>query len=289
MSYLVTGASGFLGRAVVRHLEACGRTVVAVKREPPMGETAFDELLIRCQPEVVVHTAGSASVPASFVDPWADFQSGPQLTFRLLEALRRHSPASRLVFFSSAAVYGEPVCLPVLESEECRPLSPYGFHKVACELLCRQYRSLYGMQVSILRIFSAYGPGLRKQVFWDLSRQLARNPREIVLQGTGMESRDFVFADDVARAVMAVAEHGDFNAAAYNVAGGREVFLRDLVRSLIDAFGVSPEICFNGKVPTGNPLRWQASIDSLRATGFQPRVDFSSGVASYVEWFRNQT
>ncbi len=293
---LGTGAAGFLGSAVARHLAAGGAHVVGVDRIEPAADRAESlgafhlspletEGLARrvgmLGPEACVHCAGGASVGASMADPAADFRDGPVATAALLEALRRSAPACRTVLLSSAAVYGDPAELPVAEDAPLRPLSPYGFHKMQTELLAREYHAVYHLPTASLRIFSAYGEGLRRQVLWDICRKAlaGRASEPLALLGTGRESRDFVHAEDVARAAALVLEQAPLRGEAWNVGSGTETTVREAAETMLAALGLDREIVFDGHVPAGTPRRWRADIGRIRRLGFAPEVAFAEGAS----------
>ena len=188
---VITGAAGFLGRHVAREFAQAGCKVLGVDvvaaensglgpnveyARLTMPAPAFGELLERAQPDALIHCAGRASVANSLSDPGADFRDGTVLTFEVLDTLRRTAPGCRFVFLSSAAVYGNPATLPVTEGDACAPLSPYGYHKRQGELLCEEFARLFAVPTTAVRIFSAYGPGLRRQVVWDICRQALTEP-----------------------------------------------------------------------------------------------------------------
>src|SRR5919106_1295302 len=117
MVSLVTGANGFLGGYVRSILETRGDVVVAGRPDVHIPSAKFDSLLEAARPDLIVHCAGPASVPSSVVDPAADFEASVTVTFELLERLRSLPRPPRVVFLSSAAVYGDPSVLPVAEME----------------------------------------------------------------------------------------------------------------------------------------------------------------------------
>lgn len=299
---LLTGAAGFIGRAMARALHEDGNDVVGVDMAPPenapvatlthyaqlqLPHRDLAALIAEHRPTAAIHCAGRASVPLSFEDPHADFHCGTVVTFELLDALRRSAPRCRLVFLSSAAVYGEPESLPVTESEPVRPISPYGFHKRQCELLCEEFASIYGLATTVMRIFSAYGPGLRRQVIWDLCYRALTEGR-LELEGTGAESRDFIHVKDIVGATLAVLRGADGRGDVYNVASGDEVTIRDLAERLLASLGIDAEPVFDGVVPTGNPRNWRADISKLKGLGFSPRVTFDDGIANVAAWCRSE-
>ncbi len=299
---LLTGAAGFIGRAMARALASDGKEVIGVDMAPPenapvaslaryaqlqLPHHGLEELIDEHRPFAAIHCAGRASVPLSFDDPGADFHCGTVVTFELLDALRRRVPGCRFIFLSSAAVYGEPDSLPVSELEPVKPISPYGFHKRQCELLCEEFASIYGMPTSALRIFSAYGPGLRRQVIWDLCYRLLTEGK-LELKGTGAESRDFVHVKDIVRAAIAVLDNAEMVGEVYNVARGEEVAIRELAERLVAALGIEAEPVFDGVVPPGNPGNWRADITKLERLGFSPIISLEDGLSSFATWCRSE-
>jgi UDP-glucose 4-epimerase len=216
-------------------------------------------------------------------DPAADFQGNAVLTFELLEALRTTAPGCRFLLLSSAAVYGDPAQLPVSEDHPLRPLSPYGYHKRQAELLCEEFSRIYALPTASVRIFSAYGPGLRRQVVWDICEKVLTTGR-LVLRGTGGESRDFIHAADIARALRLLADSAPCTGEIYNLASGRETTITELATLLLAALGVEARPEFDQLATTGNPLNWRADISKISALGFQPTVTLEQGLRATATW-----
>jgi UDP-glucose 4-epimerase len=216
-------------------------------------------------------------------DPAADFRDNAVLTFELLETLRTLAPHCRLLFLSSAAVYGNPSSLPVAETHRTAPLSPYGYHKLQCELLCEEFTRIYGVPTTIVRIFSAYGPGLRRQVVWDICER-AFTESDLTLHGTGRESRDFIHASDIARALHLLAEKGGAEADVYNLASGEETTIASLADLLLSALLREARPIFDGRATPGNPLCWRADIGKIGALGFKPAITLEQGLRGVAAW-----
>lgn len=294
---LITGVAGFLGRYVARHFVREGWKVVGLDDVPPenvqlsavtyrrdkLPSAALPGLLREIAPQVCVHCAGRASVGLSMENPAADFQGNAALTFELLDALRQHAPACRFLLLSSAAVYGDPATLPVAETHPIQPLSPYGYHKRAAELLCEEFFRIYALPTASVRIFSAYGPGLRRQVVWDICEKVLTTG-QLALRGTGRESRDFIHAADIARALHLLAVQAPCAGEIYNLANGREVTIAGLAGLLLGALGSPAEAQFDGVATPGNPLRWQADIAKIRALGFAPSIPLEQGIRAVATW-----
>lgn len=296
----ITGIGGFLGRYVARHFASESWQVVGVDTLPAenvqlgagisyhqlaLPSIQLDSLLSALKPDVAIHCAGRASVPLSVEDPRADFHANVGLTMELLDALRRHSPACRTIFLSSAAVYGDPEIQPVSEEHRVAPVSPYGYHKRQGELLCEEFSKVYGMPTLSVRIFSAYGPGLRRQVIWDIC-QRALTTGKLVLHGTGHESRDFIHAQDIARALLLLAEQAPARGESYNLASGQETTIAHLAEGLIRELQCDVEPAFDGSVTPGQPINWCADLSRIRQLGFEPRITLDAGLRSIAQWAR---
>jgi UDP-glucose 4-epimerase len=297
MKLLVTGAGGFIGRSVVDHFAGVGWQVYGVSRTtaglPPQPNTVwyqmvlpdsgFATLLHEWRPDVVVHAASTAIVGQSVDSPLQDFERSVRVWAHVIEAVRRSRIRCRVLLLSSAAVYGNPATLPIDENQPMIPVSPYGYHKKMCEEIAEYYAGLYNVAVCSMRIFSAYGPRLRRQVIWDIC-QKALSGDTIELMGTGDESRDFIHVGDVAGAVATIIERGDFQAGVYNVASGVSTTIRDAAGKLVQALGTNNAIRFNGARRAGDPLFWQADISKLAWLGWASQVPFDEGLAAYARW-----
>ncbi len=297
---LLTGIAGFLGRHIARHFAQLGWRVVGVDALAPenvqlgvgvrylrmkLPSAEFAALLVETKPDVCIHCAGRASVPLSMQDPAADFHDNTVLTFELLDALRRNAPKCRFILLSSAAVYGNPRELPVSEKAHVGPLSPYGFHKRQAEIICQEFARVFGVPTLAVRIFSAYGPGLRRQVVWDICERVLTN-RSLKLGGDGGESRDFIHATDIARALALLAEAAPAEGEIYNLASGVETTVATLAAQLAALLApeVKPE--FDGTVRPGDPRNWCADISKITQLGWQQSIPLAQGLAQVAAWAR---
>lgn len=293
---LITGVAGFLGRHTARQFAREGWRVagiddIAPENAPPLASylrmklpsAQFADVLAAEKPDACVHCAGRASVPLSMKDPDGDFRENVVLTHEILDTFRRHAPTCHVIFLSSAAVYGNPPTLPVREDAPIAPLSPYGWHKRQAELLCEEFATIFGLPTTVVRIFSAYGPGLRRQVIWDICERAITTGR-LTLRGTGQESRDFIHAGDVARALALLAARAPGKGEAYNLATGRETTIATLAGEIVRSLGVAIEPQFDGRVSEGEPLRWRADIERISALGFEPKISLESGLREVATW-----
>ncbi|BBD09300.1 NAD-dependent epimerase/dehydratase family protein [Desulfovibrio ferrophilus] len=297
-SILITGVNGFIGSHIARLLKKRWR-VVGIDTNSidlhgttdrycqlMLPDTDIEGILRREQPSACLHFAGSASVGHSLEYPSHDFQAGPVTLFHLLDAIRKTTPDCSVFFPSSAAVYGNPKALPISEDSPTAPISPYGYHKLMSEQVLQEFSSIYGLNCVTLRIFSCYGPGLKKQLLWDVCSKIRQ--RHLHLFGTGDETRDFIHVDDVARSVEHLLNQ-QINNGLFNLASGKQTSVKRIAQLLCEAWpqsDIAP--VFNGNSRPGDPLYWQADVSRLAQSGFEPRTPLEQGIAEYAAWYQRQ-
>jgi UDP-glucose 4-epimerase len=296
---LITGCNGFIGRYLIRFYKSRGDFVYGIHRKQEGNISCENVKFLRhdlefedmgdiyraISPDVFIHCAGNAHVGVSIEYPEIDFQSNVGILYKTLSSITRANIKPKVIFLSSAAVYGNPKNLPITENTYCNPISPYGFHKKVCEDLCNYFRNSYGMNISIARIFSAYGDGLRKQILWDMYKKYLRN-KCIELFGTGNETRDFIHINDVVQAVNLIVEK-ESPQFIYNIGNGEETSIRLLSEEFAKCLCVEKNnVKFNGEEKTGDPLNWRADITRIKELGYSKGVNLKDGIESYVKWVR---
>lgn len=280
MKILITGISGFIGGSLGRYATLRGHQVAGSGRNkqsstewpgrytPLTDSGELCDLINDFRPDVVINAAGTASVGASVEDPLNDFRGSVQTCANVLEAVRRAEIRPLVVVPSSAAVYGNPASLPVSEDAALQPISPYGFHKVMCELIAREYAECFGLKVLVCRFFSVFGPAQRRLLVWELYQQLAGPDKIAWLTGTGDETRDFLYIDDLAAALLELIDNfqeSDRNYLLVNVAAGVETSVSRLAEMIRDLAAPEKEIHCRGNLRKNDPLRWCADISRLHA------------------------
>ncbi|MBC8030881.1 MAG: NAD(P)-dependent oxidoreductase [Pyrinomonadaceae bacterium] len=306
MKLLITGSRGFVGGSVGREGMLVGHQVLGISRatQADTGWTGdyvaadvvsadLDPVVRKFAPDVVVHAAGTASVGASFAAPLDDLRASMLSWANLLDGIRRSGTNPLILFPSSGAVYGQVANLPVSEKAEIQPISPYGFHKAACELLGREYATCFGLRIVVCRLFSLFGEQQRRLLIWELYRQFTGEHEVVWLQGTGRETRDYLHAQDMAGAMISLGESqfrerpcGHFEV--LNVGSGVETSVLDLAEQLGRMVAPAKEIRCRGVERAGDPERWQADSSALRALlpDWNPRP-LAEGLASCVAGWRN--
>lgn len=300
----VTGAAGFIGNHVVRHLAEQGQKVAGIDLVP--AETAglvdivlgWDASGLSTQslqsmqertgtPKVVYHLAGGSSVGASLADPAADFAATVGGTVTLLDWLHQSAKGTRLVIVSSAAVYGNIHRDPIAETAATDPYSPYGAHKYAMEATVKGWASSFEIPSVAVRLFSVYGPGLRKQLLWDLSNRLHESDGTVELGGSGDELRDWTYVDDVVRAIKRAAAHASTRTPVINAGSTRASSVKQISTGLARAYGEDPNrIRFSGKVRPGDPFSLVAAECELALHGFDWQIGVDEGLQRYADWYR---
>jgi len=297
---LVTGARGFLGGFVLRHYVRAGWDVIGLGRDAApgaepvpasvawhAGEVTLETLTsLGLRPDLIVHCAGSGSVPGSFSDPAGDLRDTVHSTAAVLEFVRQHCPGCVVVYPSSAAVYGNAAGAPVDEDSPVSihaPGSPYGTHKLMAEQLCLSYGRHFGLSVAIVRLFSIYGEGLRKQLLWDACQKIERGDH--VYGGTGGECRDWMHAEDAARLLAAVAPYAEPECPIFNGASGEPTTVRDVLHLLYRELGVHAAPRFSQRARPGDPTSLQADTSRALAIGWTPSIDLEHGIARYARWY----
>lgn len=299
---LITGVNGFIGHTAAvyfgKEYEVYGMDISTEYRG--IGEKVnyyqcnmsgnpaeLSMIVSSIQPDVILHCAGSANVAASVVNPMADLDGNLHSLYQLLIALQSIQKKPKMIFMSSAGVYGNPKQLPMRETDEPAPISPYGLHKLMCEQLCHYYNEVHGYKIRSLRIFSAYGSGLRKQLLWDMYQKY-QNQGAIPLFGTGDETRDYIHVLDIMQAIKCILAY-DGEEEIFNVANGEEVAIRELAHIYAKQLGESEKIIsFNGETKVGDPKNWRADISLLKKTGYQKSMKLEDGILDYVTWVKEQ-
>lgn len=304
----ITGARGFIGRHLSRYLSDQDNRVIGIghgfwseSRAADWGLSAWIESSVSMSsliqlgkdygvPDQIFHLAGGSSVGPAFINPYEDFTRTVVTTGELLEWQRQHSPNSKLIVISSAAVYGAGHHGPIAENANMSPFSPYGAHKLMMEELCRSYATNFGLKIVIPRLFSVYGTEIKKQFFWDLCGKLSAG-KSVELGGTGNELRDWTHISDVVRALEPLSHIASEKAPTLNLATGIATSIHDIATDIASYWGgasAANRIRFSGQSRAGDPFSLVADTKLIRSHGIECRFSLMEGVSEYVDWYQGR-
>jgi UDP-glucose 4-epimerase len=242
----VTGGAGFIGSHLCKKLSNPDQNLTIydnlssgkienVKHLPKVHFVKGDILNLKKlqsqeKADLIFHLAAQVVVPYSMENPIEDFETNARGTLNILEKARRDD--ARVVFTSSAAVYGNPTKLPTPEEYGFNPFSCYGLSKVVGEEYCNMYSKQYGLEITILRLANAYGSRCHG-VINDFFDKINRNPEKLEIIGTGLQSRDFVHVSDVVEAFTIAAMSENAIGETYNLGFGKTTKIIDLAKMIL--------------------------------------------------------
>jgi UDP-glucose 4-epimerase len=303
---LVTGGAGFIGSHLVDRLVELGARV-----------TVLDNLSFGCREnvnpaakllehdvtdysrvkedvggkELVIHLAASATTKESSMgwkDPLYDYRVNALGTLHLLRAVAELADRPRIVYASTAAVYGIPERVPVDESHATRPISPYGVSKLAGEKYCYAYWHEHALDVVTVRIFNTYGPRQTRYVMFDLLTKLRACPERLEVLGDGEQVRDYCYVSDTVNGLLIAAQKAG-SGSVLNLASGQPVVIRELVGRVLKTAGLdgTTEVCYTGRTWRGDIPKLLGDSTKLRRLGFKPRVSLEEGLRRLNDWVRD--
>ncbi len=301
MNFLVTGAAGFLGSALANHLAHDGHQVRGLddlsKGDPEMLDKSvhFTRGDVNDRPKLwtllqdvdcVYHLAARVSVPESVLYPREYNAVNVGGTVSLMEAMRDVG-VRRVVFISSGAIYGEQEEQPLHENLTPNPDSPYAVSKLSSEFYIRTIGQLWGIETVSLRVFNAYGPGQHlppshSPVIPNFLRQAVRDG-SIVIRGDGGQTRDYVYLDDVVRAMIAASTAPSVDGQVINIGSGTETSVRRIGRMVIELIDSQAETIFNPRSNSGVARMCADLTLAKEKLGYQPQVPLDEGLRVTIE------
>lgn len=299
---IVTGGAGFIGSHLVDHLVESGNDVTVIddlstgREEWVNRGAAFEQLdvgdresLDDCldSPDVVFHLAADAhtrATSAGWEDPFHDADVNAGGTLALLDVIREKGINPRIVYASSAAVYGNPEEVPIIEGHPTNPISPYGIHKLTGEKYLKAYASEHGLDPVSVRIFNVFGPRQPRYVMYDFLKKLKDDPSELEVLGTGRQTRDYCFIDDAVKGLVTAAEEGGAGEE-YNMSGENVISIGDLAELMVKMLGRETDIRYTENTWKGDPKRLEADISKLKGIGFEPETGLEEGLEEFIGYF----
>ena len=299
MKLLIIGSGGFIGSNALGFFNSLGHECWGCGVSENSDDNYYFQVdryipdynnIFKLQKfDVCINASGSPGIAFSMEHPQDDFRMNVNNPYSLLNAIRQFNKECTFINLSSAAVYGNPNKLPVSEEDILQPISPYGYHKMLTEQLVKEFHEIYGLSACSFRIFSAYGPGIKKQLLWDIYQKALNSiDRRVNLFGKGNETRDFIYVDDLLEAINLVIKKGRFNGETYNLGSGSETTIEEVASTFIKIIDPSLVLQFNGLQKPGDPLFWKANMKKLTLFDFKPSTSLESGLNNYFKWIKQQ-
>lgn len=293
---LITGISGFLGSHTVARLEQAGYEIYGIDIRPsahphficaPISLGALSSFGLRF--DYILHFAGGSSVAKSLADPELEWQNTVGSTLAVLEFHQKYNPLAHLIYPSSAAVYAGQYSELISEDACCAPLSPYGHCKLEAEKYLLSYQDRNKAALNIIRFFSIYGEGLRKQLLFDICRRLQKigSATQFECFGSGEEQRDFIHIDDAVALILMLMRQKT-KERIINGGNGTRTTVRRIIELLAAGFGYTGKLEFNGRTRAGDPFSLVADNSKIRALGYVPQIGVEEGVRGYVNWYKKE-
>jgi nucleoside-diphosphate-sugar epimerase len=308
-TYLVTGCAGFIGSKVSELLVQDGHAVIGVDNlneayDVRLKKWRLEQLqthdmfsfhcidigdrsklaeTFEAQPDAVINLAARAGVRYSVENPWVYVDTNLTGTLNLLELCRIYN-VKKFVLASTSSLYGQHNPRPFREDADTNhPLSPYAASKKAAEVMCSTYHELYGIDVTIVRYFTVYGPAGRPDMSLFRFVQWVHEERPVTLFGNGEQSRDFTYVDDIARGTIAALQPVGYEIV--NLGSDEPVVLLDTLRMVEEMVGQSAAITFEPRHKADVLHTWADITKAKEMFGWQPQTHIRDGITQLVEWY----
>lgn len=314
-NYLVTGAAGFIAASVIKMLLAAGHAVVGVDNLNDAYDVRMKEYRLRLltnQPgfsfqrmdiaerstfsngsplrqvryDAIINLAARAGVRQSVENPWVYVDTNITGTLNLLEYCRELG-IPKFILASTSSVYGSNAPLPTPEDYSSdQPLQAYAATKKSAEVLCHAYHYLYGLDVTVFRYFTVYGPAPRPDMVMFRFTQWLNEDRELRVNGDGEQSRGFTYVDDIARGTLLGLQPLGYEI--INLGGHEVIKINELIGLLEAATGHKAQVAYYPAHRADMTTNWADVSKAASLLGWQPAVGLQEGVSSLVNWYRQE-
>ena len=299
-NYLITGGAGFIGSTLANYLSKENSVIViddlSMGKKENLNDCSnlnfikgsvtdkklMEDILSTNQFDYIFHLAAIASVADSVERPVETHQINFESVLMLLELIRKYQKdLKRLVFSSSAAVYGDEPTLPKHEESVIRPLTPYAVDKFAAEQYVLDYNHLYGVKTSAVRFFNVYGPNQNPESPYSGVISILVDRYKKIQKGEDTQSRDFVFIEDVVQALLLVANKEESLGKQFNVGTGNALTLNELIEVIDETLGI--KLALKHETERDGDIKDSvADISRLKGLGYKPNFSVQEGMRKYL-------
>lgn len=312
--YLVTGAAGFIASKVCEDLLAGGHEVIGIDNFDPVYDLRLKEWRLKrltpnpnfsfyrqsiCNRDIlkmiaanhthidaVINLAAKAGVRDSLTNPWSYYETNLTGTLNLLE-ICRHNDINKFILASTSSIYGENAPYPTPESaDSSHPLQPYAASKKAAETLCHSYHFLYGIDVTVVRYFTVYGPAGRPQMSMFRFNKWITENKPVRVFGDGSQTRGFTYLDDIARGTILALKKLGFEIV--NIGGHESISINDLIGKFEKAIGKKADLRYEAAHPADMSASWADVSKAKELLGWSPQVSLDQGIQEVVHWYEQE-
>jgi len=312
--YVVTGAAGFIASRVCEDLLNDGHSVIGIDNFDPVYDLRIKEWRLKkfskhpnfnfyrdsiCNqkklrtifhnhPEIdgVINLAAKAGVRDSLVDPWSYYETNLSGTLNLLEMCRQNS-IKKFVLASTSSIYGENAPYPTPEdADSSHPLQPYAASKKAAETLCHSYHFLYGIDVTVVRYFTVYGPAGRPAMSMFRFNKWISEGETVHVFGDGTQTRGFTYLDDISRGTILALKPVGFEI--FNLGGHESISINDLVKKFEVAIGKPVRIEYSPAHPADMSASWANVEKAKRLLEWSPKFTLDEGIQQVFKWYQQE-
>ena len=312
--YFVTGAAGFIASRVCEFLLESGHAVVGIDNFDPVYDLRIKEWRLKrfqnhpqftfykdsicdrealdrifsAHPQIaaVINLAAKAGVRDSVLDPWSYYETNVTGTLNLLDQCRQKQ-INKFILASTSSIYGENAPFPTPETAESSfPLQPYAASKKAAETLCHSYHYLNGLDVTVVRYFTVYGPAGRPAMSMFRFAKWISEGMQVQVYGDGNQTRGFTFLDDIARGTIAALKPVGYEI--INLGGHESISINDLLHKFEDVIGKKADLRYFPANKADMSASWADVGKAKRLLGWEPRVGLDEGIRAVVGWYRQE-
>jgi len=244
--------------------------------------------IIQTHPEIdgVINLAAKAGVRDSLIDPWSYYETNLTGTLNLLEMCRKNN-IKKFILASTSSIYGENAPYPTPEdADSSHPLQPYAASKKAAETLCHSYHFLYGVDVTVVRYFTVYGPAGRPSMSMYRFNKWITEGKTVHVFGDGTQTRGFTYLEDISRGTILALKPIGFEI--INLGGHESISINNLIKKFETAIGKSAKIKFSPAHPADMSASWANVEKAKNLLGWSPKFTLDEGIQQVVNWYQQE-
>ncbi|MDO9546231.1 MAG: GDP-mannose 4,6-dehydratase [Pelolinea sp.] len=313
-TYFVTGAAGFIASRVCEDLLTDGHTVIGIDNFDPVYDLRIKEFrlnkfakhphftfyresicdreklnsIFQKHPNIdgVINLAAKAGVRDSLSDPWSYYETNLTGTLNLIE-MCRYNKINKFILASTSSIYGENAPYPTPEvADSSHPLQPYAASKKAAETLCHSYHFLYGIDVTVVRYFTVYGPAGRPAMSMFRFNKWISEGKTVHVFGDGNQTRGFTYLDDISRGTILALKPVGFEI--INLGGHESISINDLIKKFETAIGKPAKIEYSPANPADMSASWANVEKAKRLLGWSPKFTLDEGIQQVANWYQQE-